>query len=327
MESDFDQLDLHLVMELTEQAAGRRCSGRCRGLNSYINRVYELEMSEGDSLVAKFYRPGRWTMDAIDEEHEFLCELADSEVPVIAPVIDDHGETLHIHGGMGYALFPKMGGRICDEPSEDEWGQLGRLIGRMHAVGAERDAETRMAMHPEDSCREQLSMILSADLIPEALHKPYAEVVEAMIKETAPLFQGRDVLRIHGDLHNQNIIHRPGEGFHLIDFDDMAMGPAVQDLWMLLPGRPRDCVNELDLLLEGYEMFHQFDPDELRLIEALRAMRFVHFTAWCARQAADGGFSRLAPDWGAAHYWHQEIDALERQLIELRDELEAPPMY
>lgn len=317
--ADFDHLTPDLAIGLAEEALGVRCTNLCRPMNSYINRVYEIEREDGDKVIAKFYRPARWSRDALAEEHAFLLELADEELPVIAPLRGAGGETLFAEGDMYFALFEKKGGRICDEPRQEEWLQLGRLIGRVHQVGADRDAHHRIVLAPDAATREQVEYILASGLVAPEHERAYEDITTRLIDRIAPLFDRDEFIRIHGDCHHQNIIHRPDEGFYMIDFDDMAMGPPIQDVWMLLPGRVADARHELNLFLEGYETFRPLPPGQRKLVEPLRAMRFIHFTAWCVRQAADGGFSRLAPDWGTSAWWRQEVHELQKQMTEIDD--------
>ena len=237
------------------------------------------------------------------------------------PLPGADGALLHELSGTWFAVFPKRGGRPLDEPSTEDWLQIGRLIGRMHVVGSRREPRDRIRLHPDESTRDHLDDILESGLVAEAHYRAYETVADDLLDEIAPLFDDVETLRIHGDCHRGNILHRPGEGFHLLDFDDMAVGPAVQDIWLLLPDRLARSRAEIELLLEGYETFRPFPRDTLRLIEPLRAMRFLHYTAWCARQKADGGFARLAPDWGSAAYWRQEVVELEKQRQEIRDAL------
>ena len=276
-------------------------------------------MAAGGFVIAKFYRPGRWSREALQDELDFLTDLEADEIPVIAPLADKDGTTLFQGEGTHFALFRKAGGRICDEPGEQEWRELGRLLARVHVVGSARPAPHRVVMEPRAVTSSQIGYLLESGAVPPAHRGEYEQTARALVERIAPLFKGVERLRIHGDCHHQNIIHRPGESFYIIDFDDMAMGPAVQDLWMLLPGRLVDAAYEADLLLEGYETFRDFDRGTLSLIEPLRAMRFIHFTAWCARQAADGGFARLAPDWGTTAYWRREIHELRKQEQEILD--------
>lgn len=317
--ADFSGLTPDTVLDLVEEALDVRANF-CRPMTSYINRVYDIECRDGSWVVAKFYRPGRWSIEALRDEQTFLFELAEQDIPVIAPLEGVDGQTLHIRGDLRYAVFPKRGGRPCEEPTDAQWLELGRLLARMHQVGACGPARDRVRLGPRHASAEHVRFILDAHVIPERLHAAYVRATEGLLDEIAPFFEGVESIRIHGDCHRNNILSRPGEPFALIDFDDMAVGPPVQDIWMLLPGRARDARREMELFLEGYETFRPFDRSTVRLIEPLRALRFLHFTAWCARQQADGGFARLAPDWGTDAYWQREIDALERQRVEIRDD-------
>lgn len=319
--ADFSGLTPHVVIDLVEGALGRRCTNLCRPLNSYINRVYEVELEEGGWAIAKFYRPGRWSREALQDEQDFVSELAAQEIPVVAPLACVDGKVLQEHDGMCFALFPKKGGRPCDEPSLRERVSLGRLLARVHAVGSVHPPRDRIEIDPQKWTGAQLDCLLSSGLIPAPARAEYEATARRIIETITPLFDGVAKQRIHGDCHPGNILYRPGEPFHVIDFDDMAVGPPVQDLWMLLPDHLKNCRPELEALLEGYETFHDFDRGTLKLIEPLRAMRFIHFTAWCARQKADGGFARLAPDWGTTAFWRQEIHDLEKQYQEIEDAL------
>jgi Ser/Thr protein kinase RdoA (MazF antagonist) len=311
------------VINAVEEALGVACTNVCRSLNSYINRVYEVGLAAGGYAIAKFYRPGRWSRDALQDELDFLQELHAAEVPVVPPLPGRGGALLHNLAGTWFAVFPKKGGRPLDEPTGNEWLHLGRLIARMHAVGARHAPRDRIQLHPQHSTRRHLQFTLESGTLPPAHRRDYETAVAGLIALIDPLFEAVETLRIHGDCHRGNILHRPGEGYHLLDFDDMAVGPAVQDVWLILPDRLARARVELELLLEGYETFLPFPRATLRLIEPLRAMRFIHFTAWCARQKADGGFARLAPDWGTAEFWRQEIADLGTQRQEILDALAA----
>lgn len=308
-----------LILTLAEQALGVRCTNLCRPLASYINRVYELETKERAGLIVKFYRPGRWSTAALQDEHDFLLELATQEIPVIPPLRLQDGTTLASHEGMHFALFPKCGGRSFDEYTDDQWLELGRLLGRTHAVGATRQPRDRVILSPDRSTRDQVAYILGGGFIPQDLRRLYQELTGTLIAEISPLFAGTEMIRIHGDCHFANLIHRPGESFFLIDFDDMVTGPPVQDFWMLLPDYADQTPVEIDLFLEGYETFRAFDRGTLRLIEPLRAMRFIHYSAWCAHQVAEDGSSPVIPDFGTPHYWQREIKDLSDQLARIRD--------
>ncbi len=332
--SGFSALTPDAVLNHVEAALGRRATNLCRPLSSYINRVYDVQMEDGDWVVVKFYRPGRWTREALKDEQDFVTELAAAEIPVIAPIAGRDGTTLHESNGLFYTLLPKQGGRPLEEPDTAQWLELGRLLARMHVVGSQRRATHRIALDPRASTRAHLDLILRCEFPTPGVRREYEQVAREVVDEIAPLFDGIERVRIHGDCHRANILSRPSARseadaprapapFFLIDFDDMAMGPPVQDLWMILPGHLRDSRAELNLLLEGYETFRDFDHSSLRLIEPLRAMRMIHFTAWCARQRMDGGFARIAPDWGSVAYWRTETADLQRQLQEIRDALDG----
>jgi Ser/Thr protein kinase RdoA (MazF antagonist) len=320
--ADFSHLDPDTVINAVEEALQVRCSNLCRPLNSYINRVYEVGMDAGGFLIVKFYRPGRWSFDALQDELDFLKELAAAELPVVPPIPGADGQLLHKIGDTWFAVFPKRGGRPLDEPSPEDWVQLGRLIGRMHVIGSNRTPRDRLRLHPQRSTLAHLDFILRSGTLPAQYRRAYEECVVSLVKDITPLFEGVETLRLHADCHRGNILFRPGEGYHLLDFDDMAIGPAVQDLWMILPDRLPRARGELDLLLDGYETFRNFPYETLKLIEPLRAMHFIHFTAWCARQKADGGFARLSPDWGSQAFWRQELAELEKQRHEIETGIE-----
>lgn len=315
----FSSLTPDAVINAVETALGVRCTNVCRVLNSYINRVYEVGLDSGGYVIAKFYRPGRWSREALQDELDFLGELHAAEVPVVPPLAGADGGLLHDHGGTWFAVFPKRGGRPLDEPGPDDWVQLGRLLARLHAVGARHGPKDRVRLHPRQSTEGHLDYILRSGALMPPFRAAYEQTVRDLIAAIAPLFDDTEVLRLHGDCHRGNILFRPGEGYHLLDFDDMAVGPAVQDVWLLLPDRVARSRMEIDRLMEGYETFLEFPYGTLRLVEPLRAMRFIHYTAWCARQKADGGFSRLAPEWGSPAFWRQEIADLDTQRQEICD--------
>lgn len=316
-QSSFHFLTPDLVITLAEKALGQPCKNICRPLTSYINRVYEIQQENGEYCIAKFYRPGRWSKEALLDEHAFLLELYQEEIPVIPPLHLCDGTTLGEHENMYYALFPRKAGRALEEPDYDQWTQLGRLLARTHAIGALRPATHRIRLHPQHSTIQNIETILTLTNAPSELRTHYETTARAIVELITPMFDATESIRVHGDCHKANIVHRPGESFYLIDFDDMAMGTPVQDFWMLLPGYSKESFAEIDMFIEGYETFRSFDKTSLRLIEPLRAMRYIHFTAWCAVQVADGGFSRIAPDWGSAEYWQRETRDLEQQKEEI----------
>lgn len=315
----FPELGPDTVLNLAESQLGISCSNMCRQLNSYINRVFELETLGGKRLIIKFYRPDRWSLAALEDEHTFLQELHAQEIPVVVPLPLTNGKSIGSFNDLYFSLFPYCGGRSSDEFTEDQWLEIGRLLGRSHGVGAVHPAENRLALSPEQSTRTHVDFILGAGVIEDpAQAQKFATVCDAFIAETQPLFDGVSSNRIHGDCHFSNLIYRPGESFFLIDFDDMVMGPTIQDLWMLLPGPLNESLLEVDYFLEGYETFHPFDRREFRLIEPLRGMRFLHFIAWLTHQyVADGG-APIVPGFGSKEYWLVEISDLEDQLELIR---------
>lgn len=317
VQNGFHDLGPDRVLTLVERELGVECNNLFRPLNSYINRVFEVETKDRVRLVVKFYRPGRWSKKAILDEHKYLLDLAAKEIPVIAPLGLQRGGSLAESEGIYFSIFPKSGGRSVDEFSDDQWMQLGRLLGRVHKVGEAAKARNRITMLPQHSTREQLQYLLQSRSVPEDLKTRLGETIGGIIAEIEPLFHKAEIIRIHGDCHFSNVIHRPGESFYLIDFDDMAMGPPVQDIWMLLPGGIDESFVELDLFLEGYETFRSFDRRSLKLLEPLRAMRFIHYMSWCARQVEGDGETRAIDGFGSREYWLREIDDLIDQQLRI----------
>ena len=311
------------VLSAVEEAMGMYVSNLCRPMNSYINRVYELADEDGDGLIVKFYRPGRWSQQALQDEHDFLLELDKQEVPVIAPLVLADGKTLGRVGEMNFAIFPKKWGRNVDEYNDDQWLELGHLLGRTHTVGEKLRPKDRLTMTPEKSTRLQIEYILSHDLMPVDQQERFRELSETLITEATPLFADMELISIHGDCHTANLIYRPDESFYIIDFDDMVIGPPVQDLWMLLPAVPEESLVEIDIFLEGYRTFRNFNLRSLRLIEPLRAMRFIHYMAWCAHQVIEDGSSLVMPNFGTPEYWQHELGDLADQLERIREQPES----
>jgi Ser/Thr protein kinase RdoA (MazF antagonist) len=317
----FDALTPDRVLDLVEAALGARTTGICRPRASYINRVYEVGLDDGAFVIAKFYRPGRWSREALQDELDFVAELAAEELPVVPPLPGrPDGALLHFADETPFALYPRRGGRPLEEPSPEDWTQLGRLLARMHNVGARHLPRDRVTLGPGTSLADNLRFLTDGDFMPGRLRDELRAEIESIMTLIAPRFEGVPRLRLHGDCHRANILHRPGEAFHLIDFDDMAVGPAIQDVWMLLPGHVSESGPELHALAEGYETFRPFPWEQLPLVEPLRAMRIVHYAAWCGRQRADHGFAHLAPGWGTAAYWKDEIETLARQRAEIEHE-------
>jgi len=326
----FPLLTPDIVITLAEQQLSCRCQAICRQLNSYINRVFELETEEGQGLVIKFYRPGRWSRATIEEADQFIRELQDQEIPVVAPLTLSNNQALASHENTLFSIFPRMGGRFLDEFSDEQWLEIGRLLGRMHRVGAAGEAPNRDTLHPLSTTADQVEFLTRGDFMPSHQQENFRAIGNQLIELITPLFADMESIRLHGDCHFANLIHRPDESFFLIDFDDMVNGPPVQDVWMLFPSYRRESLPEIELFLEGYETFRSFDRSSLRLIEPLRAMRYIHYAAWCARQSHDPGFTAQNPDWGDELYWQEEINDLVEQLERIRQEpssVGTNPMY
>jgi Ser/Thr protein kinase RdoA (MazF antagonist) len=317
------------------ESVGQLGDGRLLALNSYENRVYQVYMEDGPPVIAKFYRPGRWTDAAIVEEHQFTLELAERELPVVAPfVIADR--TLHAFAGFRFAVYPRHGGRVpeLDDPQSLEW--IGRFVGRIHAVGAVRPFVQRPALDIATFGDEPRAFLLSGGWIPADLTDAYSSVVNMALEGVRRCFERAGTvttLRLHGDCHAGNILWtepRAGQGGHasftggphFVDFDDCRSGPAVQDLWMLLSGERADMTRQLADVLAGYEDFREFDPRELHLVEALRTLRLIHYSAWLARRWSDPAFPAAFPWFNTQRYWQDRVLELREQIPAMED----PPL-
>jgi Ser/Thr protein kinase RdoA (MazF antagonist) len=313
-EAPYSDLSPEAVLDALE-ALGFRCDGRVLALNSYENRVYQIGVEDGEPLVAKFYRPGRWSDAAIREEHAFAAELNTREIPVVAPLSKD-GETLHLHRGFRYAVFPRRGGRWPELATPDERQWVGRFLGRIHAVGRSAPFHERARFSAQELGRRARDFVLDGNWLPDYLAPKYAELTETLLDEVERRtrnWRGAALGRILGDCHRGNILWTDA-GPHFVDLDDCVTGPAIQDLWMLLAGNRSDMSAQLRDLLEGYEQFQSFNRRELALIEPLRALRMIHYSAWLARRWDDPAFPRAFPWFAEPRYWEDHYRALEEQL-------------
>ena len=311
------------VLDAVEQA-GKPTTGLCYALNSLENRVYEVELEDERRLVAKFYRPHRWSRDTILGEHHLLRALADAEIPVCPPEPFPDGQTLHQAAeGIFFALFPRVGGRSPDELTLDEHEELGRLLARIHNVSASLEDHHRPALSPETYGRMSLSTILAKTQMPDGLRHRYADAVERVSQLADSRFRGIDTFLTHCDCHRGNLL-RGSDGFFFLDFDDAAVAPAVQDFWLLLPARPSDCPRELEAMLKGYETFRDFPHRSLALIEPLRALRYIRYAGWVAARWEDPAFKRAFPHWGTDNYWESQLADLMEQLQIFEQEEELP---
>ncbi len=316
----FEDLTPHVVIDIVEEALGINLTGFASSFPSYINRVYELETVEKDRLVAKFYRPDRWLKGAIQDEHDFTIECYEEDVPVVPPIKLANGSTLGEKDGIFFAVFEKRGGRKFEVLDDESWNRMGSLIGRMHMVGARGSAENRVVLHPEKLTRKEVDYLLAGDFITSSYKESFRRVMDEIILLVAPRFDDFEYIRIHADCHCANILNRMDEGLMLIDFDDMMMGPAVQDLWLLLPDHFHNSRREFDLMLDGYEQFVEFDYFSVKLIEPLRMLRILYFLSWCARQSSDYKFQHNFPDWGSDSFWRRELNDLQHQLNVIKED-------
>ena len=297
--------------------------GRLLALNSYENRVYQTGMEDGPPLIAKFYRPERWSDAEILEEHAFVATLAEREIPVV-PALEINGKTLHKFDGFRFSVFTRHGGRApeLDDSKTLEW--MGRFIGRIHAVGALQPYRHRPSLDIQSFGEEPSAYLLAHDFIPAELAEVYRGVVGQALDGVRRCYDRAGAvkkLRLHGDCHVGNVLWTDA-GPHFVDFDDSRMGPAIQDLWMLLSGERAEMTRQLFDLLAGYEDFYDFDPRELLLVEALRTLRLIHYAAWIARRWDDPAFTVAFPWFNTQRYWQDRILELREQ-IALMDE---PPL-
>lgn len=324
--ADFKDLELDKILNAVEKSLDCRLSGFASPLPSYINRVYELETGDRQRLIAKFYRPGRWSHKGIEQEHQFVRDCASCDIPVVMPLELKSGKTIGEEDGFCFAVYPKRAGRWFEVITEEDWKRIGRIVARIHNAGADGKPSDRITMAPQNSTMDDVDFLLETKLVTPMYRDKFKSVCMNIIELSSGLFEDTEMTRIHGDCHNGNLLDRLEDGIMVIDFDDMAYGPPVQDLWLLLPDYADRCRNELDLLLRGYSEFRDFDDASLKLIEPLRAMRIIYFLAWCARQHDDLKFKHNFPDWGTDAFWRKEVYDLEQQYSIIRTSLGCAPL-
>lgn len=313
----FNQLTPERVLDAVE-AIGRRCSGRFIILNSYENRVYQLEMEDGDWVVGKFYRPGRWSLETILAEHEFVAELASSGVPSVNPLPINGGAPIGEIEGIFYSIYPRIGGRSPEEFTDEQLQIMGRLAARLHNVGDLHGTPHRMELSGDTFGKHNLAYLLENDIIPPEARENYAATLEQLLSLIEPLFLQVPTHRIHGDCHRGNILWT-GKGPCFLDFDDMVIGPAVQDVWLIVPSFDEEGQRQRNVLLESYVQFREFNPSWLRLVEPLRALRYVHYSTWIAKRWHDPIFQRTFSHFGTLQYWQREIQDLREQIGRIVD--------
>lgn len=285
-------------------------------LNSYENRVYQFRDYDQIKYVAKFYRPHRWSDQQILEEHKFTLELADQEIPVVAPLAFN-GKTLFQHGGFRFAVYPCRGGRTPDLDNKDTLLWLGRFMGRIHLLGEAKLFENRPTIKLEDFGHRSVNFLLESDFIPTHIFEAYKTITSQILEKCESIFSSYgeiESIRLHGDCHPSNVMWTD-DGPHFVDFDDSRNGPSIQDLWMLVTDNSSRF--QWDTLIEGYEDFREFDDRQLKLVEPLRAMRMLHYSAWLAQRWQDPSFQFNFPWFNSNRYWEEQVLALKEQFADL----------
>ena len=336
----FDALTPDVVLDALD-SVGLRGDGRLTALSSYENRVYQVQLEDGSSVVAKFYRPERWSDAQILEEHGFSAELMAAEIPVIGPLslqgqLDAGPQTLNAFGGFGFSVSPRRGGRApeLDDAEVLEW--IGRFLARIHTVGAARPFAHRPALNVQTFGVDSMRWLLEHEKVPLDVQSAWARACQtaidlvaahACLSGVAGTNDSIKLLRLHGDCHPGNILWTPadapamaGPGPHFVDLDDARMGPAVQDFWMLLSGDRSQRTRQLGALVDGYEQFRNFDRCELALIEPLRTLRLIHYSAWLARRWDDPTFPVNFPWFGSSDYWQGQVQMLEEQIEAMQED-------
>ena len=314
---DFSTLQPDLIIDALQQL-GLDVSSGLLALNSYENRVYQFSAYRADAVrpdkfVVKFYRPQRWSAQQLQEEHDFAFELAAADIPVVAP-LQIGGRSLLQYGGYHFAVFPSRGGRTLEIDNDDQLAMLGRFLGRMHQVGKAKAFTQRPAFSVESHLLQSREVLQSLAFIPDYIRPAFDTALNQVIELAAKQYKPAQQIRLHGDCHAGNLFY-VDEGPFFVDLDDCRSGPAIQDIWMMLSGDRLQQRDTLELMLEEYEQYCEFDPAELKLIEPLRAMRMVHYMAWLARRWQDPAFPMNFPWFATDKYWEQQCIALKEQLF------------
>lgn len=324
---DFSALNPDTVLDALF-AAGFECDGRFLALNSYENRVYQLGLETGGTVVAKFYRPGRWSDAQILEEHAFVAELAAAELDVVPALLNPDGHSLQHFGDFRFALFRSQGGRAPELDRAGTLESMGRFLGQLHAIGSRQSFLHRQTLTVESFGNAALRRLIAGTWIPQDLRSSYESTAQMMLDGVRACYQRAGdlpYLRLHGDCHLGNVLtvavagEGIGERFHFLDFDDSCMGPAMQDMWMLLSGSRTEMQQQMCDILAGYEDFFEFDPRSLHLIEALRSLRLLHYSAWLALRWQDPAFQLAFPGFSSARYWQDKILEMREQIALMQE--------
>lgn len=311
----YANLNPDLILSAVE-SLGFQCSGGLLALNSFENRVYQVSMEDSPPLIVKFYRPERWSNETILEEHQFALELVEHELPVVAPWQDAAKQTLHNYDEFRFSVYPRVGGRPLELDRYDQLEWMGRFIGRLHAVGAVRPFKHRPTLGVDNYGWASFAYLKENHFFPDYLESQFADCIEPMLEKIKIIFQNAGSLqfiRVHGDIHPGNVLWSEA-GPHIVDLDDCLMAPAIQDIWMMLSGDEFQVRHQLECILEGYEEFHHFNRKEIYLIEALRALRMLYYSAWLARRWEDPAFPINFPWFNTAHYWQDQLANFREQL-------------
>ena len=313
-EIPFKNLKPDFILDAVE-SIGFHCSGSLLSLNSYENRVYQIGIEESTPIIAKFYRPNRWSKETILEEHHFAEELLSHEIPVVAPLKNDKNITLHNFKDFNFALFPRWGGHALELDSLEQLEWMGRFLGRMHAVGSCSPFKHRAKLTVQMFGYDALQLLNTTHFIPDYIKDDFLKFAGEVLNKIDRIFQSVSTvkyIRLHGDIHAGNILWDE-VGPHILDFDDCMMGPAIQDLWMLLSGSKEEMDLQIDHILRGYCQFHDFNRNELRLIESLRTLRQLNYAAWLARRWEDPTFPLNFPWFDTPRYWEELLRNLHEQ--------------
>lgn len=323
MLNNFSHLLPEVIFDCAERL-GERCTGRFLTMNAMENRVYDIEKEDESHVIIKFYRPGRWSKETILSEHAYLKRALAEEIPVVAPLCDDKGESLFEHQGIYYAIFPKKPGRLESELNKEQLTRLGRYLGRLHNVGAAFPQAPRLTLTPELYGRDTLNYVKQEGLLQPGLGAIYEQLVTQTCDLIEPVFEGVENILVHGDCHVGNVLWK-GDEPYFIDFDDMLYAPPVQDMWMLIGGDDEYAMKNRDILITAYEEIREFDDKSLKLMEPLRALRMMYFAGWIARRREDGAFKLAFPYFGTEKFWQQQIENLSAQLERMRAQVESFP--
>ena len=304
------------------EAAGLRPTGHCAMLRCLENRVWDLRLEDESHVVLKFYRPARWSRTGIEDEHRFLLDLRAAEIPVCAPLALPGGDTVGEHLGIHFGVWPRTGGREPDELCDEELRVLGRLLARIHNVGAMQPPQHRPVLDSDTALIDPLDELLAGSWLPSSCEDRYVTAVESLADAYGDRLEGVPLLRIHGDCHLGNLL-RGRDGWFFLDFDDFAVGPAVHDVWVLVPGHDAEALRQREVLLDGYRQFRDFEPRWLELVEPLRAARILKISSWIARRWKESSFQSTFPHFGTELYWERETRDLEELVERLGDSSEA----